>query len=504
MRNLTTRLCGVVVLALGGIARTASAEVRLPQMLSNHAVLQREAPIHIWGWAEPGEKLSVHFHDQTVSTTATELGEWGLWLMPEHAGGPYVLTVDGSSKVTVEDLLVGDVWFASGQSNMEMPLRGFPGSAVVKDAQEEIAHANIPQVRLLHVAIKSSDVPLNDITGTWTQCNPETAAEFSAVAYFFGREIQQREHVPVGLIDASWGGTPVDSWISLSSLGADSSLMPVFANRARFAEHQVELNQIIASEKREDAAAVAAHRPVTKHAWHPNEVSWSPAGLYNGMVAPETAYTIKGVIWYQGETDSSPERSPMYSRLFPALIADWREQWREGAFPFLFVQISSFDSNGEGWGTIRDAQRRALSVAGTAMAVSLDVGNAGNVHPPDKQTVGARLALAARATVYGEKVEYSGPLYRQTTVEGSALRVWFDHAAGLRSKGERVEAFEVAGKDGHFVPAAAKIDGESVVVSSSSVAAPLLVRYAWGNATSANLYNQAGLPASTFTSFNSK
>jgi sialate O-acetylesterase len=493
-------LFGMMALAMCGVVHTVSAEVRLPQMLSDHAVLQREAPIHIWGWAQPGEKLSVHFHDQTVSTTATDLGEWGLWLMPEHAGGPYVLTVDGSSKVTVDDLLVGDVWFASGQSNMEMPLKGFPGSAVVKDAQEEIAHANLPQVRLLHVAIKSSDVPLNDVTGTWTRCNPETAAEFSAVAYFFGREIQQREHIPVGLIDATWGGTPVDSWISLGGLAADSSLMPVFASRARFAQEQVMRTQIIDREKREDAAALAAHQPAPKHSWHPNEVSWTPAGLYNGMVAPETPYTIKGVIWYQGETDSSPERSPMYSRLFPALIADWRKQWREGNFPFLFVQISSFDSVGEIWGTVRDAQRRTLSVAGTAMAVSLDVGDAGNVHPPDKQTVGARLALAARATVYGEKIEYSGPLYRQTTVEGPALRVWFDHAAGLKSKGANLEAFEVAGRDGNFVPATAKIEGESVVVSSPSVAAPRFVRYAWGNATPANLYNQAGLPASTFTS----
>jgi sialate O-acetylesterase len=491
---------GGVVLLLCGIGNIASAEIRLPRMLSDHAVLQREAPIHIWGWAEPDEALTVRFHNQTVSAKATKLGEWSLWLMPEHAGGPYTLSIDGSSSIVVHDLLVGDVWFASGQSNMEMPLQGFPGSAVVKNAKEEIASATLPQVRLLRVDRKSSDVPLNDIPNSWTLCAPETAALFSAVAYFFGREIQHREDVPVGLIDATWGGTPIDSWISLSTLGSDPSLTPVFASRARFAQEQDQLDQIIASEKKEDADAAAAHLPAPKHPWHPNEVSWSPAGLYNGMIAPETAYTIKGVIWYQGETDSSPERSPMYHLLFPALIADWRAKWDEGNFPFLFVQISSFNSPAEIWGGIRDAQRRTLTVSGTAMAVSLDVGTPDNVHPPNKQTVGARLALAARATVYGNKMEYSGPLYRQTTKEGAKLRVWFDHAEGLKSKGSSVESFEIAGEDHHFVPATAKIDGESVVVSSPDVPSPQFVRYAWGSETNGNLYNQADLPASTFTS----
>jgi sialate O-acetylesterase len=500
MRVSPTRLYGLIVLLLCAVTQTLSAEIRLPQMLSDHAVLQRESPIHIWGWAQPGETVTAHFHAQTVSTTTTGLGEWSLWLMPEHAGGPYVLTIDGSSKLTVNDLLVGDVWFASGQSNMEMPLKGFPGSAVIKNAQDEIAHANLPQVRLLHVANKSSDIPLDDITGTWTQCTPETEAEFSAVAYFFGREIQQREDVPVGLIDATWGGTPVDSWISLTTLGSDPSLMPVFASRARFAQEQVRLNEIIANEKQQDATALAAQQAPPKHSWHPNEISWSPAGLYNGMIAPETAYTIKGVIWYQGETDSSQERSPMYSRLFPALIADWRQQWQQGNFPFLFVQISSFDSPAETWGAVRDAQRRTLSVVGTGMAVSLDVGDPTNVHPSDKQTVAARLALAARAKAYGEKIEFSGPLYRQVTGEGSALRVWFDYAAGLKSNEPNPESFEIAGQDGHFFPASAKIEGETVVVSSPDVIAPHFVRYGWANVTHANLYNGAGLPASTFTS----
>jgi sialate O-acetylesterase len=500
MQNLATKIRAVAFLALCGIAHVVSAEIRLPQMLSDHAVLQRNAPIHIWGWGEPGEHVTAHFHEQAVSTVTTSRGEWSLWLSPELAGGPYELTVDGSSKVTVHDLLVGDVWFASGQSNMEIPLLGFPSSAVIKNAKEEIAQANHPQIRLLHVIQKSSDVPLDDITGQWTQCTPETTAPFSAVAYFFGRDIQREEHVPIGLIDATWGGTPIDSWISLSTLGSNASLMPVFANRAQFAQNQVRLQEIIASEKSEDAAALAAHQPVPEHHWHPQEESWLPAGLYNGMIAPETSYTIKGVLWYQGETDSAPERAPLYHLLFPALIEDWRAQWKQGDFPFLFVQISSFYSPEEIWGEVRDAQRRTLSVAGTAMAVSLDVGQKDNVHPPDKQTVAARLALAARARVYGENIEYSGPLYRQTTTEGSALRVWFDHAEGLKSKGSQVESFEIAGQDHHFVPADAKIEGDTVVVSSAAIKNPRYVRYGWDTFTTANLYNRNDLPASAFTS----
>jgi len=483
------------------------AELRLPRMIGDHSVLQRQVPIHIWGWASAGEHVTVALHAQSRTVDANDYGEWSVWLAPEQAGGPYTLTVSGtapdSQQLSVADVLIGDVWVASGQSNMEMPLRGFPGSAVVKNAAQEIAGAQQPQIRLLRIDHKVSDIPVDDIANSWTVCTPETAAEFSAVAYFFGREIQQKERVPIGLIDSTWGGTPIESWMSLGALGADASLMPVFATRARFAEEQSRLTAVEAAEKREDAAAAEAHQPKPKHPWHPNESSWLPAGLYNGMIAPLTPYSVKGFLWYQGETNSAPERAPMYAKLFPAMIADWRARWQQGELPFLYVQISSFHSDGEEWGVIRDAQRRTLAVAKTAMAVSIDVGTADNVHPPDKQTIGARLALAARGLVYGDGSDYSGPAFRQATTETGGMRVWFDHASGLRmDRADHVEesVFEVAGDDHKFVPAHAVVEGETVLVTSSAVRNPRYVRYAWANESKGGLYNKAGLPASTFTS----
>src|SRR6185437_5661411 len=233
---------------------------------------------------------------------------------------------------------------------------------------------------------------------------------------------------------------------------------------------------------------------------HPEETSWLPGALFNGMIAPITPYSIKGVIWYQGETDSAPATAPIYERSFSTMIGDWRSHWKEGNFPFLFVQISSYRSPGENWGMVRDQQRRTLAVSNTAMAVTLDVGTPDNVHPPDKQTVGARLAVAARAMVYGEAVDYSGPMFRQATQDGAGMRVWFDHAQGLTAKGGELIGFEIAGADKQFVSATATIDGSSVEVRNTAVKNPEYVRYGWQNVTHANLYNAAGLPASTFTS----
>jgi sialate O-acetylesterase len=258
---------------------------------------------------------------------------------------------------------------------------------------------------------------------------------------------------------------------------------------------------MIAREKREDASAKQANLPPPQHAWHPNIASWAPAFLYNGMIAPLIDYRIKGVIWYQGESNSGTERAPMYAKVFPKLIADWRGKWAEGDFPFLFVQISSFKSTVyEHWGVIRDAQRRTLDLANTGMAVTLDVGDPDNVHPPDKQTVGHRLALAARHIAYGEHLEDSGPLYRETAAEGGSIRVWFDHSDGLTAKGGTLQGFEVAGDDHRFFPATAKIENNTILVTASGVKSPRFVRYAWPNAPAANLYNSAGLPASTFSS----
>jgi sialate O-acetylesterase len=494
------RILTAALLLAGGVP-IARCEVRLPGLLSSHMVLQREKPIHVWGWSDPGEKITIELHGVTRSTSGSSTGSWSVFLPPEPAGGPFQLTVSGgNNKIVLDDVLIGDVWFASGQSNMEMPVKGFTG-APVKNSAEEIAHATQPQIRLINFPHKAIDFPQRNVDAHWTLCTPETAADFSAAAYFFGRELNAREHVPVGLIDATWGGTPAEAWVSLPSISTDAALMPIFGTRAEMMQSQADNEAILAAERREDEAARKAGKTPPSHPWRPDPASWAPAWLFNGMVAPATPYGIKGVIWYQGESNSRAVFAPMYARLFPALIADWRTQWHEGDFPFLFVQIANFKSNdGEWWAVIREAQRRTLSVANTAMVVTTDIGDPDNVHPADKQTVGARLALAARALAYGEKVEYSGPSFRQAAPEGEAMRVWFDHAGGLTAKGDMLQGFEIAGSDGRFVAATARVDGGTVVVSSAKVGDPKYVRYGWANAPVINLFNAEGLPASPFTS----
>ena len=485
--------------ALLALATTAQSEVTLPKVFSSHMVLQREMPIHIWGSAAPGEQVTVDLHGSTNTATTDDLGRWSLFLPAQPAGGPFTLTVHATNTLQLEDILIGDLWMASGQSNMEMPLAGFPGNAVLKDADKEIAAANYPQIRLLLVEKDTSDYPLEDVKAAtgWSQCTPETAKNFSAVAYFFARDLQQKEHVPIGLIDSTWGGTPAEAWTSLDALGADSALMPVFAAYAEKTERET-------TEQRADIVdeqLKAEGKPaIPNRDWHPNPVSWRPAALYNAMIAPFTPLPIRGVIWYQGETNSALNRAPLYSRLFPAMIQDWRTQWRQGNFPFLFVQISAFDSPKENWGLLRDAQRRTLHLINTGMAVTIDIGSEHNVHPSDKQTVGERLSLLARNVVFGEDIVASGPLFRLAYPDHGVMHVWFDNASGLKAQGS-VQGFEVAAADGNFVPATAKIEGDTIIASSPTVPNPRYVRYAWQGFPQANLYNAAGLPASTFTSY---
>ncbi len=505
MRGLDLKLSLVAILAF--TPWLGRAEVRLPHLFSDHMVLQRDTPVHIWGWSEPAEEVTVAFHEQHATARSNGIGQWSLYLAPESAGGPYQLTVRATNTVTVSDILVGDVWLASGQSNMEMPLKGFP-TAPVKDSAETIRSAIHPQIRLLRVATKASPYPLDDISATWTTCTPQTAADFSDVAYFFGRSIQSRENVPVGLIDSTWGGTFIQAWVSFGMLSSDPSLMPAFSSYSELMDGQADVSLAVALEKRADEAAKLANQPIPEHPWHPGPDSFTPAVLYNGMIAPLTPYPIKGVVWYQGESNSLLPQAGIYGQLFSALITDWRSKWREGNFPFLYVQISTFDSTPGvdlktkdfDWGTLRDAQRRALSLVNTAMVVSLDVGDPVNIHPPDKETVGSRLALAARAIVYGENLEYSGPLFRQAVPQGTEMCVSFDHANGLQFHGSSLLGFEVAGADRRFFPAEARISGDRVFASSAKVRDPIYIRYAWANAPEANLYNRAGLPASTFTS----
>lgn len=485
-------------------AAASQAQVTLPSLFSDHAVLQREAPIHVWGQASAGEQVEVRFHNQKMSATADAVGYWELWLKPEAAGGPYTLAAQGAGEpqaVERTDILVGDVWIASGQSNMEFPLSGFGTAAPLLNGAEEIAHATQPNIRLLLQARRTSPTVLMDTDAAWKQCTPETARTFSAVAYFFAREISAKEKVPIGLIDTTWGGTPAHAWMSSDAI-AYYNLTSVMTDAGQIARDQGRADRLKAQYAAEDAASKAAGKPVVQHPRVPNEHggSWAPSTLYNAMIAPFTRYTIKGAIWYQGETDAATLRAPNYSRVFGSMIQDWRTQWNQGAFPFFFVQISSFGNNDALWGTTRDQQRLVVeTVPHTGMAVTLDVGLAGNIHPPDKQTVGHRLALLARAQVYGETLVSESPKPDRATAESGQARVWFRNAEGLHAQAGDPGDFEVAGDDGKFYPATVTIDGATTLARSASVANPRFVRYGWKGTVTSFVLNGAGLPLGTFT-----
>jgi sialate O-acetylesterase len=466
------------------------ADVQLPAVISDHMLLQRDTPVRIWGKAEPGEAVSVAFRGQTVRTQADPLGRWFVFFTPSSAGGPFELTVQGNNTIVVRDVLVGEVWIASGQSNMGFTVRQSDS------AQQEIAAASFPNIRLFKVALKVAHYPQDDVKGEWAQCAPESVPAFSAVGYFFARHLHQKLNIPVGVIQTAWGGTPAEAWTSVTALAADPALLSVFSDWGKvtedYADQIARYNlQLKRSEKPRQPNDPANHQ-------------WMPGGLYNAMIAPLTPYAIRGAIWYQGENNAGKKRSYVYRRLFPAMIQDWRNAWGLGDFPFLFVQLANFGKNvpTSQWPELREAQAMTLQLANTGMAVTIDIGNPSDIHPTNKQDVGMRLGLAARSVAYGEKLIYSGPLYRSAVREGDYLRLWFDHAGGgLKAKGGYLKGFEIAGRDGKFVAAQARIDGASVVVSSPDVREPASARYAWAESPECNLYNNEGLPASPFRTY---
>jgi sialate O-acetylesterase len=499
----------ILLMALTPVA--VSAQIVIPKVLSDHMVVQRDLPVHVWGRAPVGEQVSVTFRGQTATGTSDRIGRWSIYLKPGAAGGPFEMTIKGTPAevasgsvdvnalplVAIHDIFVGDVWIASGQSNMEFPMSRAASAAT------DLPHADDPQIRLLMVDKKAADYPQDDLpTPGWAASSPDTAKEFSAVAWYFAREIEQREHVPVGVVDSTWGGTVAESWVRLTALGEDASLDPLFASRGKMLEHAADTENQLKDEQRQRDEAKAQGKPIPQFPWHPPLASWGPSNLWNGMIAPLAPFPIRGVLWYQGESNSALERWPLYNRIMRTLIEDWRGQWGQGAFPFYYVQISSFKSTPlEDWANLREQQVKTLGLRNTAMAVTIDIGNPDDVHPTDKADVGHRLALAARALNYGESsLEYSGPIFRQATPEGSSIRAWFDHAKGLTAKGGEVTSVEVAGSDGRFAPAKATVDGETIVASSPDVPNPIAIRYGWSNSPQCNLFNGDGLPASPFTS----
>ncbi len=484
------------VLLAAFCALSVSAEVRTPTIFADHMVIQRDLPVHVWGLAAPSEEVRVSFRGASRTVTADRLGHWQVYLPSSGPGGPFTLEIAGTNKLSFADVFVGDVWVASGQSNMEFSMKE------VANAEAELKNSNQPAIRLFKVKNTPADYPMSDVAAKpWALATRESVTDFSAVAFLFGREIHADQKVAIGLIESNWGGTPAEAWTSLTTLGADSALMPEFAAFAKLTEVEGDYQIEKKDQEAQIAKAKEEGKPAPQFPWHADMRSWMPSALYNGMISPLTPFPIRGVIWYQGESNAGPERAPTYNRLFEAMIRDWRTQWNIGDFPFFFVQLASWKAGPESmWPTVRDAQRRTLELKNTGMAVAIDIGNAENIHPTNKQDVAHRLALAARVIAYGETQEFSGPLYRLSIVEGTSLRVAFTHGVGLVAKGGDLQGFEVAGVDHKFVSASATIDHDSVVVSSPAVAVPVYVRYGWDSNPDCNLFNGAGLPASPFTS----
>ncbi|MFI5194557.1 MAG: sialate O-acetylesterase [Chitinophagales bacterium] len=635
----------IKLLCLFGLSISLSgySQVRLAKIFGDHMVLQRSQPVLIWGWSSPNEKISVRMNKQVKEGKADKNGKWGVNLDPQPAGGPYDLTVAGKDSLVVHDVLVGEVWICSGQSNMEFELKS------AMHADTEIREADYPQIRQIIIPKTVSLVPKEDIpSGEWTVCSPQTAGDYTAVGYFFAREIQKRINVPVGLINSSWGGTMVETWTSRGAFEKSPEFKSMIAglpntdietlikqrkqgldDKIKTLEKGItdsvpesgwknpdyngeawpkmklpglwedqhlgleELDGIVWFRRDITLDAEEAAKPVTldlgtiddndetfvngmavgatksydavRHYtvapgvfkagrnvitvrvedtnggggiygdsaglklisatrsvnlsgdWgfrvaridrgtgnlNPNEY---PTLLFNSMIQPLIPYGIRGVLWYQGEANAG--RAFQYRTAFPLMITDWRQHWNQGNFPFYFVQLASFNAGngdserGSSWAELREAQTRTLSLPNTGMAVTTDIGDSNNIHPKNKQDVGKRLAAIALNNIYGQPMQFSGPVYESLAIEGDKVSLTFTHTGSglmIKDKYGYLRGFEVSGSDHHFHYARAVVSGNKVIVSSDAVSEPTEVRYAWADdAGDANLYNQEGFPAVSF------
>lgn len=487
------------LVALG--APGARADVRLPALFSDHMVLQRDAPLSVWGWAAPGERVAVEAGGRRAEATAGPDGRWQVRLEPLAAGGPLDLTVAGRTTRVVRDVLVGDVWLCAGQSNMEMPLEDAAG------AETEVPRADRPRLRLfVPAAVTPSDEPQADLPGAWVVCRPETARTFSAVGYYFGREVQDRLGAAVGLVGAYCGGSPAEAWLSRDAYEADPGLRTIRDHYYAELEGYVRNREKVLAKWREEAdRARTDGRPVPP-APEPlpdlRTLPGRPSALFNALIAPLAPAAIRGALWYQGE--SNVGRSEDYARLLQGLIRDWRRHAGQGDFPFLLVQLPNHHERRSQpaesrWADLREAQARALALPRTALAVTIDLGDAADPHPKQKAEVGRRLAFAALAAAYGLDVAHSGPTYESMSLEGRKVRLRFrDTAGGLVARGGRLTGFAVAGDDRRFVWADGRIEGDTVLVWNPGVPRPAAVRYAWADNPECGLYNGAGLPAGPF------
>ena len=525
------RFAGVLQLSIAAViavlASRAIADVTLPAVFSDHMVLQRDAAVPVWGWAEPGEQVAVTIAGQTQTAKADVKGKWTVKLAKLKAGGTLTMTVKGKNSITISDVLVGEVWLCSGQSNMAMTVNR------AKDFDKEQAAANLPKVRHFRESSGPSDKPQEKGIGKWEVCSPETVGGFSATAYFFGREVHKTLGVPVGLVNSSVGGTPVEAWTSWDAQKDFTELKPLFESwdtkQATWdpVKAQVAYEKQLAAWKEGAKKAKAEGKPFTarppRKLEEPRIATHHPATLFNGKIATLIPYALRGAIWYQGESNAG--MGHLYYLQLSTLVKDWRARWGEGRFPFAWVQLPNFHAaqkepvEDTGWVMVREGMLKTLALPNTGMAITTDIGEDNDIHPKNKQDVGKRLGMWALARVYGQKVAASGPLPTGHKVNGSEVTITFKHADGglvVNAGGAmvtpreewpsvwpeggfgQIRGFAVAGADKKWQRAAAKIIGNTVVVTSPAVKQPVAVRYAWADNPDSNLYNRAGLPASPF------
>ncbi len=521
------------------------ADVTLPAIISDHMVLQKTAKVPIWGKADPGEEVSVSLPGAKATAKAGDDGKWKLVLnLKDSAPGPFEMTVQGKNLLKISDVVVGEVWVASGQSNMEFELRK------TIDADKEIAESANPMLRQFTVKKSVSPSPLDDTEGQWLAASPETSGSFTAVGYFFARKIQNELRVPVGIVHTSWGGTPSEAWTSPEALKTVPELSEasnrLWADFAAYPEAKASYLKTMAAwvsanareDKPSNDVTAFAGAEVSFPELSPRQLAAAPVPtktaatpqhtasfLFNGMINPIVPYAIRGVIWYQGEANAG--RALQYHTAFPLLISDWRKVWQQGDFPFYFCQLANYmpkktDPGESAWAELREAQNQTLQLPHTGQAVLIDIGESGDIHPRNKKVAGERLARLALANDYGKSLPDSGPVLKSVKIEGDKIRLSFDKAEeGLtaaplaptftvisktgetaplvrNSPDSPLEGFAICGEDRKWVWADAKIDGDSVIVWSEKIPAPVAVRYAWSDNPTCNLTNTAGLPASPF------
>lgn len=500
--------CSFFLLLTSFSVSTVDGALEVPSIFADSMVIQRDQPVRVWGWADPGSKVTVSLADGTQSATADTDGRWSLQLPKLDAGGPHTLTISGDGTTReIKDVLVGEVWLCSGQSNMAMTVDR------ARDFEKEAAAATWPRIRMFKVTSGHAQEPQDRCGGAWSVCSPETVGGFSATAYFFGRRLHSELNVPIGLINSSVGGTSVESWTSLPAQSAVDAIAPrlkAWQDQDSAYDEQAaksRYEKALAAWKKRAATAKAEGKKAPRRpqlASRPRNDRNYPANLFNGKINPIVGYTIKGAVWYQGENSSGRGFSHLYGHQLRTLITDWRTRWGQGDFPFGWVQLPNFRSpqtqpvETSGWVLVQEGMLKTLSVPNTGMAVTIDVGEARDIHPKDKQSVGHRLAQWALGKVYGQPIIPMGPIYSRSTIDGSDVTIEFEFADGLHAKSDSVAGFAIAGADRKFVRAKARIVGSKVIVSSVSVDKPVAVRYAWAANPVISLYNAAGIPASPF------